>query len=55
MPYRISIENIRHYKSLIERTSDELERQRIQRLLNQEEAKLKEILQMPERKRTARV
>jgi len=32
-------ENIKHYKQLLERTTDEAERQRIARLLAEEEAK----------------
>jgi hypothetical protein len=45
-------ENIRHYKQLLERTTDSRERQRILNLLAEEEAKLPE--EKPEEKSEAR-
>ncbi len=45
-------ENIKHYKQLLERTTDEAERQRINTLLAEEEAKLD--LDDPPLKRGAR-
>jgi len=46
-------ENIKHYRDLLARTSDEAERQRIMRLLAEEEAKV-ESDRPPERKRVSR-
>ena len=47
----IQRENIKHYRQLLEQTTDEIERQRIMTLLAQEEAKM---LPEPPEKKSAR-
>jgi hypothetical protein len=51
MPKSIAQLNIEHYRQLLATALDETKRQTIQKLLAEEEAKLAQIDQPPERKR----